>query len=165
MCGQGLRAWDWSWHLAAGVWQWLSFPVGGTFLQLFLHLLGIKTLPGHTSQCDGRQLLMLEESSLWLCIDHHSGLIVTNANNREVIDSNWTALAQPAGISPHASYHTETPSSMSAGPGANLNVTEALSGCDSDGGGLLEAMVQWLIKELCFLHLIQHRPLKTLIGV
>lgn len=54
------------------------------------------------------QYLMQEESSLWLCIDHHSELIGANANNKEVMDSNWSASAQPKGISQHAFYLAET---------------------------------------------------------
>lgn len=51
---------------------------------------------------------MLGESSLWLSIDQHSGLIGANANNTQVMDSDWTALDQPGGISPHASHCTQT---------------------------------------------------------
>lgn len=58
------------------------------------------------------------------------------------MDSDWTASAQPGGISPRASPPHADPLSMSADPGANLNVTEALSGHDIDEGGPLEAMVQ-----------------------
>lgn len=50
---------------------------------------------------------MLEESLLWLCIDQRSGVIGADANNREVMDSDWTALAQPGGISLHAYYHAQ----------------------------------------------------------
>lgn len=119
------------------------------------------------SEHDGKKLLMQEESSLWVCIDQHSGLIGANANNREVMDSDWTSSAEPGGTSFSASP-THRPFINVCRPGANLNVTGALSGRDSDEGGPLEAMVQWLITEgykLCFLHLIQHKCLKVLIRV
>lgn len=62
------------------------------------------------------------------------------------MDSDWTASAKPAEIIPHAPT-THRPFIIVCGPGANLNVTEALSGHDIDEGGPLEAMVQRLIME------------------
>ena len=57
------------------------------------------------------------------------------------MDSNWTAspsLEKLACMLPT----THRPFINVCGPGANVNVTEALSGRDSDEGGPLEAMVQ-----------------------
>lgn len=49
--------------------------------------------PGSGRRRNREQLLMLKESSLWLGIDHHSGVIGTNANNREMMDTDWRCLS------------------------------------------------------------------------
>lgn len=147
----------------------------GTFTQLHYVGAGIPTNPDSVvrhcraaPKCDGKQLLMQEESSLWLCIDQHSGLIGSNANNREVMDSDWTASAQTWGISLHASHHMQTLH--------QCLWTQGRFECDwgtqwtwqwrrrpiGSHGSMTHYVGGY---KLCFLHLIQHGPLKALIGV
>lgn len=91
-----------------------------------------------------------------------------NANNWEVMDSNWTVSAQPGGISLHTSYHTQTL--------YQCLWTRGQFECDWG----TQWMWHWRRRpigsygsmthygggyRLCFLHLIQHWPLKALIGV
>lgn len=106
---------------------------------------------------------MLKESSLWLCIDQHTGLIGTNANNRDVMDNDWTASSQPRGISLHACSLVQTLYQCLRTP------------CQFECDGGTQWTWHWRRRpigshgsmthygggyKLCFLRLIQHRPLR-----
>lgn len=111
---------------------------------------------------------MLKESSVWLRTDQHSRLIGTNANNREVMDNEGTAWAQDGRISlPCFQPHT-TPLSMSVDPwpiwmwlrrSVDVTLTKEAHWKLWFNDSL------WGVYRLCFLRLIQDRPLKALIGV
>lgn len=106
---------------------------------------------------------MLEESSLWLCIDQHSALIGADANNREVMDSDWTALAQPGRISLHAYYHTQTLYqclwTMWVWLRHSVDVTVTKEAHSKPWFN--DSLWRRLQAHKCFLHLRQHVALKT----